>query len=177
MRGQPRIDATPGLPPGLGADGARRLLLAAIAGSYAASLIPWALAQPVRNGETGAFVALSALLVGRPSLDAALAQRLYNALAADDAGFGAAAQSLLSLIEARRIDPLQLQQALDAERSPLAPLPRRIMTAWCLGIVGSGDKAHCVAYEEALNARMVADVLKPPTYAYGPHGSWARKPA
>jgi hypothetical protein len=44
-----------------------------------------------------------------------------------------------------------------------------------MGIVGSGDKARCLAYETALNAIVVEDVLKPPTYAYGTYGSWTRK--
>ena len=38
------------------------------------------------------------------------------------------------------------------------------------------DKARCLAFETALNAEVVADVLKPPTYAYGAYGSWMRKP-
>ncbi len=60
--------------------------------------------------------------------------------------------------------------------SPLAALPRKIATAWFMGIVGSGEKARCIAYESALNAVIVQDVLKPPTYAYGVYGSWAKKP-
>ena len=61
-------------------------------------------------------------------------------------------------------------------RSPLATLPRKIVSAWFLGIVGSGEQARCIAYETALNAVIVADVLKPPTYAYGVYGSWEKKP-
>lgn len=110
-------------------------------------------------------------------LAATLARRLYDALTEEEAGFPAPVRALLAFINDRQVDPLQLQAALDAARSPLAALPRQIMSAWCLGIVGSGDKARCVAYENALNARMVADVLKPPTYAYGPCGSWTRQPA
>ncbi len=45
-----------------------------------------------------------------------------------------------------------------------------------MGIVGSKQRARCLAFETALNAEIVADVLKPPTYAYGPYGSWGRKP-
>jgi hypothetical protein len=154
----------------------RRLLLSSVAGAYVASLIPWALAQPAADTQRGAFLALSAILVGRASLDAAQGERLYAALVADDAGFGAAAAALLALIESRKVDPLQLQAVLDGEKSPLAGVPRRVASAWWLGIVGSGDKALCVAFETALNAQAVADVLKPPTYAYGPYGSWTRKP-
>jgi len=154
----------------------RRLLLSGIVGGYVASLIPWALGQPAADATRAAFMAVSAILVGRPTLDAALGERLYAALLADDGGFASAVAALLAFIESRKIDPLQLQAVLDAEKSPLAGVPRRIATAWWLGIVGSGDQARCVAFEGALNAQAVADMLKPPTYAYGPYGSWARKP-
>jgi hypothetical protein len=154
----------------------RRTLLVGLLSAYSASLIPWALAQPVANVERGAFLALSAILAGRQALDAVQAKRLYDALTADDPGFPAAARALLALINERKIDPLQLQKVLDAEHSPLAALPRKIVTAWFMGIVGSGEHARCIAYETALNAVIVEDVLKPPTYAYGVYGSWAKKP-
>jgi len=154
----------------------RRRVLAGLLTAYTASLIPWALAAPIPSAEHGAFTALSAILVGRQALDAAQTTRLYDALRADDAHFPAAAQALLALINQRHIDPLQLQAVLDSERSPLAPLPRKIVSAWYLGVVGSGAAARCVAYETALDAVAVADVLKPPTYAYGAYGSWSNKP-
>ena len=37
--------------------------------------------------------------------------------------------------------------------------------------------ARVVAFGTALNAVVVADVLKPPTYCYGVYGSWTKKPA
>ena len=153
------------------------MLLASLLTSYTASLIPWALAQPVADADRGSFVALSAIIAGRKSLDAAQATRLYDALAADDSGFPAAVRELLALINERGIDPLQLQRVLDAEHSVLATLPRRIATAWFMGIVGDGERARCIAFETALNAVIVADVLKPPTYCYGVYGSWSKKPA
>lgn len=158
------------------ADPERRRLLAGLLTAYTASLIPWALAQPVENDSHGAFVAVSAILVGRRSLDAVQAKRYYDALSADDPRFSTAAGRLLALINERRIDPLQLQSVLDTGHSALAPLPRKIATAWFMGIVGSGEKARCLAYETALDNTIVADVLKPPTYAYGVYGSWAKKP-
>ncbi len=154
----------------------RRGVLAGLLGAYAASLIPWALAQPVADSDQGAFLAVSAILVGRSALDAAATKRLYDALLANDASFSASTRTLLNLINERKIDPLQLQQLLDDEKSPLAAIPRVIVSAWLLGIVGSGERARCLAFETALNAVMVADVLKPPTYAYGTYGSWAGKP-
>ncbi|HJV50445.1 MAG TPA: sugar dehydrogenase complex small subunit [Noviherbaspirillum sp.] len=163
------------------ADAARRRLLAGLLDAYVASLIPaalipQALAQPVTDAGRNAFMAVSGILAGRPSLDAAHAARLYDALVADDPGFPASVQALLALINDRKIDPLQLQKTLDDERSPLAPLPRNIVTAWFMGIVGSGEKARVLAYETALNAMAVADVLRAPTYCYGVYGSWTEKP-
>jgi hypothetical protein len=157
-------------------DFSRRTLLAALLSASTAALIPWALAEPVADAGSGAFLALSAILAGRQSLDAAQARRLYAALTADDASFPAAAQALLKLVNARSIDPMQLQKTLDDEKSPLAAVPRKVAKAWFLGVVGSGAKARCLAFETALNAQMVADVLKPPSYAYGVYGSWTKKP-
>ncbi|MGJ7918529.1 sugar dehydrogenase complex small subunit [Massilia sp. LXY-6] len=154
----------------------RRTLLAGFLSAYAVSLVPWAAALPVDDGAHGAFAALSALLAGRASLDQAQARRLYDALSADDPGFAAGAQALLALVNQRSIDPMQLQHVLDSEQSPLAPLPRRIASAWFLGIVGDGERARCLAFETALNAAIVADVLSPPSYSYGAYGSWATKP-
>jgi hypothetical protein len=158
------------------ANPARRMLLAGMLSGYAASLIPWALAQPVADANRGAFLAVSAILAGRKALDQVQAGRLYDALAADDPAFPAAASALLALIDARKIDPLHLQEMLDAEHAALAPLPRRIVTAWYLGVVGEAERARVVAFETALNAVAVADVLKPPTYCYGVYGSWTKKP-
>ncbi len=157
-------------------DPTRRLVLAGLVSAYTATLIPWAMAQPVANQSEGAFLALSAIIAGRQSLDAILAKRYFDALTAEDAGFAAGVHALLGLINERKIDPMQLQQVLDGESSPLAVLPRKIATAWFMGIVGSGEQARALAYENALNAVMVEDVLKPPTYCYGVYGSWAKKP-
>ena len=154
----------------------RRTMLGGLLGAYAASLIPWALAQPVATVEQGAFLAVSAILVGRQALDAVLAQRLYAALAADDPGLAASAQALLTLINDRQVDPANLHQLLTGENSPLAAVAQNIARAWFTGIVGSGDKARALAYEDALNAQMVQDFLKPPTYAYGVYGSWTHPP-
>jgi len=158
-------------------DPTRRRLLAGLVTAYTASLIPWALAQPAPDARRGAFAAVSAILAGRQSLDTVQATRLYDALVADDPGFADAVVSLLALINEQHIDPLQLQKTLDDAHSPLTALPRTIATAWYLGIVGSGARARCLAFESALNAVAVADVLKPPTYAYGVYGSWSTKPA
>lgn len=158
------------------ADPGRRRLLVGMLTTYTASLIPWALAAPVASRNEGTFLALSAILVGQTALDAQLGSRLHAALVSESPRFDADAQALLKLIDSEHLDPAKLQATLDASRSPLAPLPRQVMRAWCLGLVGEGEAARCIAYENALNAVMVADVLKPPTYAYGPYGSWSKPP-
>lgn len=155
----------------------RRVVLAGLLGTFTASLVPWALAQTAPNADQGTFMGLSAILVGRQALDSAHAKRLYDALVNDDAGFPAATQALLTLINERKIDPANLHQVLTDEKSALAPVAQNIARAWFMGIVGSGDKARALAYETALNAEIVQDQLKPPTYAYGTYGSWAKQPA
>lgn len=157
-------------------DLSRRTLLIGLLSASTAALIPWALAAPVADAGSGAFLALSALLAGRQALDARQAQRLYAALSADDAGFPAAAQALLALINDNQIDVRQLQKTLTDSKSALASVPGKIATAWFLGVVGSGAKARCLAFETALGNVIVADVLKPPSYGYGSHGSWTAKP-
>lgn len=157
-------------------DHGRRNVLAALLSASTAALIPWALAAPVADAASGAFLALSAIIAGRQSLDQVQARRLYAALCVDDAGFAAGVQALLAQVNARKLDAATLQQALDDDKSALAAIPRKIASAWFMGIVGSGAKARCLAYETALNAQIVADVLKPPSYAYGAYGSWTKQP-
>lgn len=154
----------------------RRTLLKGMLTAYTASLIPFALAETVDTPEQGAFVALSAIIAGRQSLDPVLANMLFKALVEQDPGFAQSSKDLLALINERQLEPMQLQKTLDDEKSALAGVPRTIATAWFMGVVGSGAQARCLAYEHALNAQIVADVLKPPTYAYGVYGSWARNP-
>lgn len=155
---------------------ARRRVLAGLLSAYTFTLIPWAAAQPINSNGHGAFLAISAILAGRQSLDPDLATRLYEALQADDPSFPKACTILLALVNTQTIPPLELQKTLDARNPALAPLPRKIVRAWFMGIVGDGDKARCLAYENALNAVIVSNVLKPPSYAYGNYGSWEKKP-
>jgi hypothetical protein len=69
-----------------------------------------------------------------------------------------------------------LQHVLDNEHSALAALPRKIVTAWYLGVVGDGEKARCITFETSMMNEIVSDKLKPPSYGYGGYGSWAERP-
>jgi hypothetical protein len=157
-------------------DPIRRRTLRTMVSASVAARIPWAMSQPVEDADRAAFMALSAIIAGRATLDAGLARRLYDALVADDPGFPVAARVLLRLIQHYSIEVSRLQGVPDAQASPLATVPRRVATAWFLGIVGANERARCVAYEEALNAAIVGDILKPPTYCYGTYGSWGGRP-
>lgn len=168
-RRQPDDVATPPTIP-------RRVVLAGLLTAYTASLIPWAVAQSAPDADRGNFMALSALIAGRQSLDTALALRYYDALVSVDVDFPAAVSELLALINQQQIDPLQLQALLDEQYPELAGVPRKIATAWFLGMVETPDGTRVLAYEEALNAQMVSDVLKPPSYCYGGYGSWSSQP-
>lgn len=154
----------------------RRVVLAGLVTAYTASLIPWALAESAPDVDRGNFLILSALIAGREGLDNELAIRYYDALLENDEGFPAAVSAILTLVNQHRIDPLKLQAFLDESRPELAAVPRRIATAWFLGVVESVDGARVLAYEEALNAQLVSDVLMPPSYCYGGYGSWAQEP-
>ena len=123
-------------------DADRRRLLGSLLGAYVSSLVPWALAQPVADADRSAFQAVSAILARHSTLDFALGARLYDALAADDPEFPRKTGTLLQLIEQRKLDPLQLQATLKAQKSPLAALPRAIVTAWYMGIVKTRARAR-----------------------------------
>lgn len=157
-------------------DPSRRSLLLTVAFGYAISSMPRALAASADAGAYADFLTVSNFLTGKVSLDASLAARLFEALSLDDSGFSEHVQALRKLIDDRKIDPLQLQAVLENDKSALSTLPRRIATAWFLGIVGQGEHARCIAFEENLTNAAVKDKLAPPSYCFGAYGSWAQKP-
>ncbi|MGE0257811.1 MAG: sugar dehydrogenase complex small subunit [Alphaproteobacteria bacterium] len=159
-----------------GPDLQRRMLLTGIAAACLSSFVPPGAAQPAGDAGPETFLNISKFLTGRSSLDVGQSARLYEALAADLPKFEADIRALLALVVDRRIDAAHLQQILDAENSPLAALPRGIVTAWYTGIVGEGGAARCITFETSLMYQVVADRLRPPSYCYGTHGSWTEPP-
>jgi Membrane bound FAD containing D-sorbitol dehydrogenase len=162
---------------GAGPDPERRALLTGLTAACLVSYVPSAIAQPADAAPREAFMAVSRTLTGRASLDADQAARLYEALVADAPGFATDVQALRSFLDERKIDPVQLQSALDAEQSPLTAVPRSIVKAWYTGIVGEAERARCVTFETSLMHVAVADRLNPPSYCYGSYGSWMDQPA
>jgi hypothetical protein len=160
-----------------GPDPDRRGVLIGLTATYLFSHVPSAIAQPADAAPREAFMAVSRILTGRPTLDADQAARLYEALVADAPGFAADVQALRSFIDERKVDPAQLQSTLDAEQSPLTAVPRNIVKAWYTGIVGEAERARCITFETSLMHVAVADRLNPPSYCYGSYGSWMDQPA
>lgn len=128
-------------------------------------------------GVRKAFIRVSKALCGDDPLDAAQATVLLDALQKQDGRFAADCIALDQFIAAQAPDPLQWQAALDAAKVPFAALPRRIVSAWYIGVVGSGTKARALTYVSSLMYRVTADRLRPPSYAYGAYGSWRVDPS
>jgi hypothetical protein len=122
------------------------------------------------------FTQLSLYLTGHDQLDPALSERYYQTMLQLYPDFTAQVQALQAFITASHIDAADLQKALDVQQPALAKLPRSILQAWYLGVVGDGKQAVCLAYENALMNVAVRDHLNPPSYAYGAYGTWAKQP-
>lgn len=107
------------------------------------------------------FMDVSRRLTGFDSLDASFGRRLYAALSADVATFHD---------DLARLDPA------DEQGLAQSALAKPMLTGWFRGQVGSGRKSQCIAYVPTLENRVVADILRPPSYAYGAYGSWRTRP-
>ncbi len=158
----------------------RRRILQGMGVLAASTLLPLSIAPAFADAEpaNGDFINVSKLLTGRETLPAAFSAALFAAFAKIDNTFPTKLSRLCSYIEKNLVKAVDLKTKLSANSSvsDLAPLPEMILTGWYLGVAGSGDQAVCVAYVDALANQEVADVLRPPSYAYGAYGSWAAKP-
>ena len=122
------------------------------------------------------FLALSAYLTERDQLDTALGARILAAMNALNPGSGAKVDELWQWIQDEGVALKALNDRVKADKPQLAGLAQQVMQGWYQGILGGGTKVRVVAYEHALNAQVVADKLRPPSYAYGGYGSWSANP-
>lgn len=177
----------------------RRIILAAGSLAMAAAFgdLRWprayaATAQPAA-ASLAQFMALSAWLTGRPSLNAELGRRYFDALAARVAGFAGQLATLATLRQAHaEQDQQAYYDAIDASGAAYASLPRQIIAAWYTGQVGAPPAANAqhdraappqpdaaatvIAYELALMYRPTADVLTIPSYCRDVPGYWSAQP-
>lgn len=153
----------------------RRHLLGGAVAAGMAQLIPgsWA-AAPAAGADS--FMALSRYLTERDDLRLALGTRLLAALNELDGKFGDKLEALWKWISTNQVALADLNARLKAEQPDLADVPMNVMQVWYQGIAGSGTATRVVAYEYALNAQVVADRLRPPSYVYGTYGSWTSNP-
>jgi len=122
------------------------------------------------------FLEVSNALVAKPGLDAALAQALYQAFQRSTPGIDAALAALKATLAQGAALGQGDKTAFPEEQKAQQALSQAILQAWYLGVVGKGGKAACVTYAETLANRAVEGILVPPSYSYGPCGTWAAKP-
>ncbi|WBO21343.1 sugar dehydrogenase complex small subunit [Sphingomonas abietis] len=131
---------------------------------------------PATDESEADFAQISRFLTGKPDLDGDIQRRLLGAFLSRDAAFAQKLRALAPFTRQAGQTPQTLPARLVAEAADLADLPAQILGGWYLGIVGAGKDALCVTYTGALANRAVADVLAPPSYAYGVYGSWQVRP-
>lgn len=122
------------------------------------------------------FIDVSRTLTGKAEINPTLALALYQAFARNPAEIDTALAGLKATLGTGEVlaqdDKTTFAEAQKAEQA----LAQAILQGWYLGVVGKGKKSVCVAYVETLSNRAVADVLVPPSFSYGPCGSWSAKP-
>lgn len=122
------------------------------------------------------FQAVSAYLTGEAHLDAGLSARLYAGLLTADAQLPATLNALAQAISRHAGPPEALDAALTSADPKLVVAAKQILTAWTLGVTGTGVQARCLAFDDALSYRFVSDKTRPPSYAYGQYGTWSAQP-
>jgi hypothetical protein len=158
----------------------RKVLLAALVNAFAGVFMPGASSQAIAapaESEGEQFLRISRLLTGKSDLDPAIAARTLEAMTARDAQFSTRFGAL-----AKALDTAGLHDITDFERTAIAADPAlkqttvEIVSAWYLGVVGEGETAKLVTYENALMFRPTRDVTAPPATGGGEFGSWSAKP-
>ncbi|QCR38562.1 sugar dehydrogenase complex small subunit [Nissabacter sp. SGAir0207] len=134
-------------------------------------------AMPARTAAGLAdFTQLSQQLTMNAALDDAVAQALFTALALNRPRLADELAALASLLTAQ---PTLLEQpllAFPAGHEAEAATAKAILTGWYTGVVGKGNQAIYVTYVNTLANQAVSDTLVPPSFSYGPCGSWAKQP-
>jgi hypothetical protein len=122
------------------------------------------------------FIAVSSTLTGKADVNPTLALALYQAFLKTspeiDGALAGLKTTLLGADVLAQDDKTTFAEAQKAEQA----LSQAILQAWYLGVVGKGKRSVCVAYVDTLSNQAVADVLMPPSFSYGPCGSWSAKP-
>lgn len=151
----------------------RKVLQGAAVGLVTAAAPGLAAAQ---TSAVSDFAKVSSFLTGKNVLNNDVAAALLNAFTTIDPSFAGKLSRLSQLISSDVVTTDNLDRTLEGTSADLVHLPRSILSAWYMGVVGTGAESICVTYADNLANAAVSDVLSPPSYAYGPCNSWAARP-
>lgn len=121
------------------------------------------------------FIGVSQSLTGHQAVNVALAQALYQALFDTTPEFVAGLGKLKAALAQGALSEDGTTHFTEEQKGEQA-LGAAILQGWYLGTVGKGKKARCVTYTDGLSNVLVAGKLVPPSYSYGPCGSWQKQP-
>lgn len=132
--------------------------------------------QQTAQPELDAFLRVSRSLTGFDTLNKTVAHALITALDHTQPEFAISLTRLDTLLQNQ---PQLLQQERlmfgDAQQAS-KQLAEEILNGWYNGVVGKGFDALYVTYINNLANQLVSDKLVPPSFSYGPVGSWAQQP-
>ncbi|WP_443114040.1 sugar dehydrogenase complex small subunit [Herbaspirillum seropedicae] len=122
------------------------------------------------------FIQVSQQLTERKDLSPRLGAALLLALGKTEKDLAHRLPALKALLQAQP-GLLQAERlAFPAEHGDSEKLARVILGAWYEGVVGKGKQAQYVTYLNTLSNTLVSGKLAPPSFSYGPCGSWSRQP-
>lgn len=124
---------------------------------------------------SGDFMQVSQWLTQQDNLNAKVGTALLLAQTQADPAFAGKLAELKHLLQSQ---PALLQQdrlTFPADQAASEKLAKTILSGWCTGVVGKGNKAQYVTYINTLPNQWVSSKLVPPSFSYGPCGSWAKQ--
>ncbi|MFC0337363.1 Membrane bound FAD containing D-sorbitol dehydrogenase [Kushneria avicenniae] len=122
------------------------------------------------------FMGVSSALTAREDLDGDLARALLHAHLLTDQDFPEALSRLEALLKAQPALLSSSRLAFAEDQSAQEATARAMLSGWYTGVVGEGDQALYVSFVNTLANVAVSDVLVPPSFSYGPCGSWQAPP-
>jgi hypothetical protein len=120
------------------------------------------------------FLQTSSFLTGH-TLDATTARRFLAALTKLDAGFVGRLGALQAAIAQSGAATMDAFLAQDGHSAAILSTAKEIVSAWYLGVVGTGSKAVLISFYDALMFEPTRNYVYVPSYGGGPD-SWVPTP-
>ncbi|WGY45697.1 sugar dehydrogenase complex small subunit [Vibrio sp. ABG19] len=131
---------------------------------------------PAKLPQLDGFLQVSRLLTGIDTLNETVAHALVIALDKTQKDFAASLIQLKTLFQSQPELLEQEQLAFGDIHANSEQLAKEILSGWYNGVVGTGFDALYVTYINNLANQLVSDKVVPPSFSYGPIGSWAQQP-